>query len=346
MEVVARILSELGADSVGPRLEEHLVDGVVYAFREQGTSGMADEQGSATGRGSPGEIVLRGFGTMVEALGERVRPYVPQIITIIKWRLDNKSAGIRAQAASLVDRLASHLVACGEEDQVAHLGLVLYECLGEEFPDTLAAVLSGIRAVVDAVSIDKLQPPVAELLPRITPILRNRHKSVQEAIIELVGKVAQAGPRQVPEKEWMRVAYDLLEFLMAPRRKIRQATVDAFGHISVAIGAQDVLLLLLNNLRVPERTNRISTTVAMAVVADRAGPYTVIPALMNEYRVPDLNVQNGVLKALSFMFTFIGEQARDYVYAVTPLLQNALMDRDRVHRQTACATVKHLALGC
>ena len=28
---------------------------------------------------------------------------------------------------------------------------------------------------------------------------------------------------------------------------------------------------------------------------------------MNEYRVPELNVQNGVLKALSFMFEYIGE---------------------------------------
>eukprot|EP01043_Picozoa_sp_COSAG02_P005052 COSAG02_NODE_135_length_34565_cov_80.368856_6_plen_74_part_00 len=33
---------------------------------------------------------------------------------------------------------------------------------------------------------------------------------------------------------------------------------------------------------------------------------------------------------------------QDYVYAVTPLLEDALMDRDLVHRQTAAAAVKHL----
>jgi len=37
---------------------------------------------------------------------------------------------------------------------------------------------------------------------------------------------------------------------------------------------------------------------------------------------------------------------KDYIYAVTPLLEDALMDRDLVHRQTAAVTVKHLALGC
>ena len=48
---------------------------------------------------------------------------------------------------------------------------------------------------------------------------------------------------------------------------------------------------------------------------------------MNEYRVPELNVQNGVLKSLSFMFEYIGEMSKDYVYAVSPLLEDALMDR-------------------
>ena len=71
----------------------------------------------------------------------------------------------------------------------------------------------------------------------------------------------------------------------------------------------------------------------------------VLPALMNEYRVPELNVQNGVLKSLSFMFEYIGEMGKDYIHAVTPILEDALMDRDLVHRQTAAWTIKHLALG-
>jgi splicing factor 3B subunit 1 len=57
-------------------------------------------------------------------------------------------------------------------------------------------------------------------------------------------------------------------------------------------------------------------------------------------------VQNGVLKSLAFLFEYIGEMGKDYIYAVTPLLEDALMDRDLVHRQTAAVTVKHLALGC
>jgi splicing factor 3B subunit 1 len=66
---------------------------------------------------------------------------------------------------------------------------------------------------------------------------------------------------------------------------------------------------------------------------------------MNEYRVPELNVQNGVLKSMAFLFEYIGEMGKDYVYAVAPLLEDALIDRDLVHRQTACVTIMHMALG-
>ena len=104
-----------------------------------------------------------------------------------------------------------------------------------------------------------------------------------------------------------------------------------FGYIAHAIGPHDVLATLLNNLKVQERQNRVCTTVAIAIVAETCNPFTVLPGLMNEYRVPELNVQNGVLKSLSFLFEYIGEMGKDYIYAVAPLLEDALMDRYRIH---------------
>merc|ERR1711881_500628 len=51
------------------------------------------------------------------------------------------------------------------------------------------------------------------------------------------------------------------------------------------------------------------------------------------------------LKSLSFMFEYIGEMGKDYIYSVVPLLEDALIDRDLVHRQTASFTLQHLSLG-
>ena len=82
-----------------------------------------------------------------------------------------------------------------------------------------------------------------------------------------------------------------------------------------------------------------------AIVAETCGPFTCIPAILNEYRTPELNVRNGCLKAMSFLFEYIGEMGKDYIHSVLTCLEDALTDRDQVHRQTAASIVKHLALG-
>ena len=332
METITKVIEKLGTADVDARLEELLIDGILYAFQEQ----TADD----------GDVMLNGFGTVVTSLGKRSKPYLPQICGTIKWRLNNKSAEVRQQAADLIGKIANVMKTCEEEQLMGHLGVVLYEYLGEEYPEVLGSILGALKAIVNVTGMSRMTPPVKDLLPRLTPILKNRHEKVQENCIDLVGRIADRGAEFVPAREWMRICFELLEMLKATKKAIRRATVNTFGYIAKAIGPQDVLATLLNKLKVQERQNRVCTTVAIAIVAETCSPFTVLRALMNEYRVPELDSQNGVLKSLAFLFEYIGDMGKDYVYAVTPLLEDALMDRDLVHRQTAAVTVKHLALGC
>lgn len=330
VETGEKLIASLGAADISERLEERLIDGVLYAFQEQSIEDI---------------VILNGFGTVVNALGTRCKPYLPQIVSTILWRLNNKSATVRQQAADLISRIAMVMRQCGEDALMGKLGVVLYEYLGEEYPEVLGSILGALRSIVTVVGISQMQPPIRDLLPRLTPILRNRHEKVQENTIDLVGRIADRGPEAVNAREWMRICFELLDMLKAHKKGIRRAANNTFGFIAKAIGPQDVLATLLNNLRVQERQSRVCTAVAIGIVAETCAPFTVLPALMNEYRVPELNVQNGVLKAMSFLFEYIGEMAKDYVYAVTPLLEDALIDRDQVHRQTAASVVKHVALG-
>merc|ERR1719284_1307070 len=330
METVQLIMQEMGSSDVDSRLEEQLIDGILYAFQEQTTEDV---------------VMLNGFGTIVNALSKRVKPYLPQICGTILWRLNNKSAKVRQQAADLISKIANVMKTCQEEKLMGHLGVVLYEYLGEEYPEVLGSILGAMKAIVNVIGMHKMTPPIKDLLPRLTPILKNRHEKVQENCIDLVGRIADRGAEYVSAREWMRICFELLDLLKAHKKSIRRATVNTFGYIAKAIGPHDVLATLLNNLKVQERQLRVCTTIAIAIVAETCSPFTVLPGLMNEYRVPELNVQNGVLKALSFMFEYIGEMGKDYIYAVTPMLEDALMDRDLVHRQTASSCVKHLALG-
>lgn len=86
-------------------------------------------------------------------------------------------------------------------------------------------------------------------------------------------------------------------------------------------------------------------TIDLAIVAETCGPFTCIPAILSEYRTAELNVRTGCLKALSFVFEYVGPQSAFYCDSVVTLLEDALTDRDLVHRQTASTIVKHLALG-
>ena len=331
MEAIDQIIQNLGTTSIDSELEERLVDGALFAFQEQTSDDTS--------------VMLNGFSTIVNALGLRIKNYLPQICGTIKWRLNNKPAKTRMQAADLISRIALVMKTCDQEQLMGHMGVVLYEYLGEEYPEVLGSILGALKAIVNVIGMTKMTPPIKDLLPRLTPILKNRHEKVQENCIDLVGRIADRGAEMVSAREWMRICFELLEMLKAHKKGIRRAAVNTFGYIAKAIGPQDVLHTLLNNLKVQERQNRVCTTVAIAIVAETCAPFTVVPALMNEYRVPELNVQNGVLKAFSFMFEYIGEMGKDYIYALTPLLQDALMDRDLVHRQTACTTIKHMALG-
>ncbi|KXZ49786.1 hypothetical protein GPECTOR_19g237 [Gonium pectorale] len=161
METIDKVITELGAADVDARLEELLIDGILYAFQEQVRGG----------RGG---------------------------------------------------------------------GVVLYEYLGEEYPEVLGSILGALKAIVNVIGMTRMTPPIKELLPRLTPILKNRHEKVQENVIDLVGRIADRGHEYVPAREWMRICFELLDMLKAHKKAIRRATVNTFGYIAKAIGPQAV----------------------------------------------------------------------------------------------------------
>ena len=346
LDAVERVMRTHGVVDVNERLEETLVDGALFAFHEQQALDSMDVAAAGSSMAAAGAAVLRGFVGVVTALGARAKPYVGQIASVCRGRLQHKNPPVRMQAADAISGLAPAMRLCHEEELLCNLGVVLAENLGEEFPDVLGSILKALNAVLVNVGVERMTPPVGDLLPRLTPILKNPSDKVAEALIDLVGRIADVGASHVSAREWMRVCFDLIEMLRSPRMGIRRAAANTFGFIARAVGPQDVLHTLLNNLRVQDRQMRVCTTVAVAIVAEQCAPFTVLPALLNEYRTPDVNVQNGVLKAVSFLTQYIGPMATDYIYTFVPLLQHALSDRDHVHRQTACDAVKHLALSC
>ena len=245
MDTIRHVVSTLGTADIGERLEMQLVDGMIYAFQEQ-----SDED----------RVMLDGTGAIAHALGMRIKPYLMQIVSTILWRLNNKNASTRQQAADLTAKLAVVLKQCGEDALLSNLGVVLFEQLGEEFPEALASMITAESAIANVVGMTQMNPPVRDLLPRMTPILRNRHERVQEASINLIGRIADRGAEFVSAREWMRICFELLDLLKAHKKAVRRAAINSFGYIARAIGPQDVLLSLIH-ISEPTRLRRISYAV-------------------------------------------------------------------------------------
>jgi splicing factor 3B subunit 1 len=81
LETLEKIVQTLGVSDVDQKLEAQLMDGLISVFHDQ----TADES----------QVMLNAFGTVINCLGVRAKPYFSQIMAIVQWRLNNKSARIR-----------------------------------------------------------------------------------------------------------------------------------------------------------------------------------------------------------------------------------------------------------
>lgn len=278
--------------------------------------------------------------------GGRVQGILEYVQNAVEQRTNMPHPRQRERGALIISAFAHSFAICESRPPLIHFYEKFQEMFVEEYPNVLAAVLTAAASLARELKLDEMRTKPDEVMPRLVPILKNRNDQVAFACVNLISTLTTKADKIADNKEWMRICFELIELLKSDKRKVRQGAINAFSQIAKAISPFDVLLALLNNLRVQDRQIRLCTTIAIAVLAENVGPHMVLPALMNEYRTPDMNVQNGALKAMQYLFQGIGRECADYCYAVTPLLTYALIERDNIHRQQACAAVTSFAIGC
>lgn len=236
--------------------------------------------------------------------------------------------------------LAAIVGLLSDESMKTTIYLKLVEELGEEYPEVLAEVINGLLQLVDYAEAESL-------LPKLTPILRNRNMFVQEQCIKLVKKLAQLKGESVSAREWMQVCFELLELQKSPRQTIRHEATGAFAAISAVVGPADVANTLVKHLKAPDRQFRVTTAAAIASAANETGAFAILPLLLAEYDSGDIVIQHGVLKALSFMTQFLDpSDLEPLVNSMKSLIDVALLDSNQVHRQTAATIVDNMAKAC
>ena len=69
METIEKIVSNQGVADINAKLEDKLMDGILFAFQEQSAEDT--------------QVVLNAFGTVVNCLGVRTKPYISRMCGII-----------------------------------------------------------------------------------------------------------------------------------------------------------------------------------------------------------------------------------------------------------------------
>jgi splicing factor 3B subunit 1 len=79
VEIIDKVIGILSAHDVDQRLEEQLIDGITVAFQDQTIEDP---------------IVIDGFATVVNALGERTKTYLPLIVATVSSAARRRKRGI------------------------------------------------------------------------------------------------------------------------------------------------------------------------------------------------------------------------------------------------------------
>jgi splicing factor 3B subunit 1 len=111
LECLEKLALNVGLADITHRLENMLIDGIIFAFHDQN---------------SEGDRIVRGFGAIIQALGLRAGPHFQQICGIIHFRLKNRQITMRQQAADLIRWIAPTMKLCGDQVKLGKMGSMLY----------------------------------------------------------------------------------------------------------------------------------------------------------------------------------------------------------------------------
>ena len=327
VETVTKLVQSVGTERLTETSVSKLMDGAISAL-----------QLDVTGCN---RTLMEGLAAVCKSLGARLRRFNQEISRLIRQRLDSPQPEVRQQTGELIARIASALTEAGGTLMLTGLGRTLFDKLQEKDKGPLAAYVKASKAILEEVGPEKYQPSVKELLKSLTFVIHNQDPMVQLCAIQLIEHIAALKESNVEEIHLEELATKgLLHLLDGERRETRRACAQTFGTIAEKIGPLRIVLQLIDNFRQEDRKIRICTGVAIGVIALKCRPFMVVPFLINEYRACEGQqvaqiVQHSILKAIRYMFEYIGPAGREYLFPLIPLFQRAITETELQHRRMA-----------
>jgi splicing factor 3B subunit 1 len=283
---------------------------------------------------SGNEVTLRLLEPLVNK--KFLRPNFVQTLVQegMKW-FRNPDPTVRTRGLAVVKELSMFM----DRKDVVYCGCILFENLSEPDKHVLSFVL---RALCSLYNSHRFKG-AGEIVPGILPVLKAGDARTSEAAVALLRSVcanASGECHGISSREWLRIAYELVDVLASWSESTRAGTVETLGLISRFVGPQEILNILMDNLQSGDRHQRTGSALGVSIVAEYNGIFSVLPTLLTDYAIPDTNMKYGILKSVLCIYQRVGDKGRDYVHAIIPLIEDALTDDDPMYRNIGLNVVR------
>lgn len=307
---------------------------------------------------------MRCLAAIVNGCREEMAGQRGAILPTLLLRLEaqgTENERVRSQAADLLGIIADAVFNDGEgAQQLRSVSRAIADRIeSEEMAMPLGAALRALVRIGGVLGFDKIDPPPAELVPLLKPVLKNRDGVVQQHVVEAIDGLATMFNRMPPQRRQAMMTPELFEhlheistkdlfpLLACHRKATRRVCVRAFATLAlVTTGFIRIANSLIDNLTQDSRDVRVQTATALAALADKCKPFTVIPFLVHEYQACEetelaQTIQHSILKAVRFIFEEIGsELGKDYVFALVPLIDRAATEQSLQMRRMALELIR------
>lgn len=337
LNAVTRIVKAQGMEEVSAALVSFLMEKLIFVVQQ-------DEVGV-------NKNAVDALCAVCNALGARLKPHLKDVFGVVHRRRESREPAVRAQAAEFTGRVARAVMKAEGAVFLQEIGSSLFNRMEDSEGVVLSANLRATRIILDVLGCEKYRPSVRELLKKLTFVIKNSFSSVQQNAVALIEDIATNYDSEVDAIHLHQLATrGLFELLDADRRETRRVVARTFAAIASKISPFTIILELVDNFRQDKRKIRICTAVALGAIAKVCGPFTVLPYVLNEYQISEgeqvaVIVQHATLKAIRYIFEFIGAAGEDYVLCCVPLLQRALTETSVQMRRMAIEAARAVLMA-
>eukprot|EP00477_Mikrocytos_mackini_P002108 GAHX01002308.1.p1 GENE.GAHX01002308.1~~GAHX01002308.1.p1 ORF type:complete len:900 (+),score=134.70 GAHX01002308.1:154-2853(+) len=269
----------------------------------------------------------------------------------LQWFAASKNMFVRFLASLLISEIISFV---SKLDNLVSRDICIDRVFSTAYNDLIGASgteveMFGVFAVLMKITKTRLLFVSNESYKRVLnllPPLINAHSTVLVYLaLKLIKSISKRLAHEIDdEKCWNKIMVSIVEFAFKVKQKnVKVMASSTIGCIAKDIGPLDCIYYLVQGLSNPRRSIRIWCSISILEITKKCGAFSVIPVLLNEYGAKNKLLRLGVLKSIQLIMSEETPENTNYINSLVNIIEDAVKDKDIVHRQIGCFIISNIA---